>query len=296
MRAWSTAALVVVTCAAMLIAAAAEPATKPVGTDLSGPLFFGILPPACYDSLLLNWNFDVACIKFAVSKGLGYAIIAGSFLLKAPQIFNLVRAKSEDGLILSALYLETLSYAASSSYNAIRGSPLSTYAEGLVILAQNIIIAVLCWHYGRTGAGHRITASAALVVAAAVFLSLPSAALPLLMALSVATSMSSRVKQIAANYSAGSTGILSLATTLLQTGGCAARIFTTLQEVDDIVVLGSFVVAFVLNAIVLLQIFLYWGRAPAKSATAAPARSVTATLASPKAVKTSTKSKSVKAD
>ena len=219
--------------AAAPAAAAAAAATATVAkvgvTDLSGPLFLGILPPACYTAIFTDLRLDAACVKFAISKGLGYGIIAGSFLLKLPQIINILRAKSAEGMILSALYLETLSYAATSTYNLLTGTPLSTYAEALVILVQNCIIVALCWRFAATSAKHKAVTVAAAVAAVAIFLSLPPAALPALMAVSVLTSMSSRVQQIAQNFAAKSTGILSLATTVLQTGGCAARIFTTLQ-------------------------------------------------------------------
>jgi mannose-P-dolichol utilization defect protein 1 len=43
----------------------------------------------------------------------------------------------------------------------------------------------------------------------------------------------------------------------MQFGGSAARVFTTLQEVDDQVILIGFLLGFALNGVLLLQIVYY---------------------------------------
>jgi mannose-P-dolichol utilization defect protein 1 len=45
----------------------------------------------------------------------------------------------------------------------------------------------------------------------------------------------------------------------LQFGGCLARIFTSIQETGDQLVILSFVVAALLNGIIFLQMIIYWG-------------------------------------
>lgn len=54
------------------------------------------------------------------------------------------------------------------------------------------------------------------------------------------------------------TGALSFATAFLQFAGSGARVFTTLQEVDDQLVLLSILIAFTTNAIIFLQFLCYW--------------------------------------
>lgn len=94
--------------------------------------------------------------------------------------------------------------------------------------------------------------------AMASFYVIPAAQLPLTMTAAIGASMFSRVKQIIANFTAGSTGVLSIVTVGLQVAGSLARIFTTLQEVNDWAVLSSYLSAFSLNLIVMLQIVYYW--------------------------------------
>lgn len=69
--------------------------------------------------------------------------------------------------------------------------------------------------------------------------------------------------QIRENHRNKSTGQLSFLTVFLMFAGCLARIFTSIQETGDSLLIGSFVVASVTNGILLSQIFYYW-TAPAK--------------------------------
>lgn len=51
--------------------------------------------------------------------------------------------------------------------------------------------------------------------------------------------------------------------------GSLSRIFTTLQEVNDPLILWGFIAGFVLNAILAFQVIYYWN-APASKYTKAP--------------------------
>ena len=61
----------------------------------------------CTDTLLRNADFfDGPCLKHAVSKGLSCGIIAGSAILKVPQIRLIVKSGTVKGLSPSSFYLE----------------------------------------------------------------------------------------------------------------------------------------------------------------------------------------------
>jgi mannose-P-dolichol utilization defect protein 1 len=71
--------------------------------------------------------------------------------------------------------------------------------------------------------------------------------------------------------------------------GSLTRIFTTLQEVDDKLILYGFIAGFALNAVLALQMVLYWNAPSAKAKgkqkevpVAAPASSATTTSSTPK--------------
>ncbi|KAK4008893.1 hypothetical protein OUZ56_014015 [Daphnia magna] len=64
--------------------------------------------------------------------------------------------------------------------------------------------------------------------------------------------------QAVANYRQGSTGQLSAVTVFLLTGGAAARIFTSIQETGDSMMILTYVVSTFVNCIIALQVIYYW--------------------------------------
>ncbi|KAG6030791.1 hypothetical protein E4U41_007765 [Claviceps citrina] len=74
--------------------------------------------------------------------------------------------------------------------------------------------------------------------------------------------VASKLPQIVAIYRRGGTGQLSAFTVFNYLAGSLSRIFTTLQEVDDRMILYGFVSGFLLNAVLTLQMLYYWN-APA---------------------------------
>ena len=67
--------------------------------------------------------------------------------------------------------------------------------------------------------------------------------------------------------------------------GSLSRIFTTLQEVDDKLILYGFVAGFALNAILAVQMVYYWN-APTKAAQTGKKEKVPAAASSGKATAT----------
>jgi mannose-P-dolichol utilization defect protein 1 len=135
-------------CAA-LAAAAAILATCALAEKKEGDeLVLGLFTPQCFEAFVTHHDFaNVACIKAVVSKGLSYAIITGSLILKLPQILKILGAKDVTGLTPSAFYMEAVLYLSSTIYNLLRGYPLSTWGENLVILAQNVLLVLLLWAF-----------------------------------------------------------------------------------------------------------------------------------------------------
>lgn len=132
-------------------------ALQPITHSLPAPiqdLGASIIGDQCYKSLILDINVeDSECIKLAISKGLGIAIIAASSIVKVPQILKLINSKSASGVSFLAYLLETSAYLISLAYNVRQGFPVSTYGESGLILVQNVVIAVLILNYsGRASA------------------------------------------------------------------------------------------------------------------------------------------------
>lgn len=60
------------------------------------------------------------------------------------------------------------------------------------------------------------------------------------------------------NYSNGSTGQLSAVTVLLIFGGSVARIFTSIQETGDNIIIVTYIVSTIANGALMAQLLWYW--------------------------------------
>jgi mannose-P-dolichol utilization defect protein 1 len=167
--------------------------------------------------------------------------------------------------------METLAYLITFIYAYRNQFPFSTYGENLFLTIQNVLITLLIIYYFPHPQGYLTTkrapsntpvvflASVITFVATWVLLVLPLSSLQLLQMGTMPISLFSKLPQISQNYSNKSTGQLSVFAVVSQILGCAARLFTTLTEVDDLIILAGFALAFVLNLILGIQIWQYWG-------------------------------------
>uniref|UniRef100_A0A0A9X1R5 Uncharacterized protein n=1 Tax=Lygus hesperus TaxID=30085 RepID=A0A0A9X1R5_LYGHE len=70
-------------------------------------------------------------------------------------------------------------------------------------------------------------------------------------------SVLAKQRQIIHNYTHKSTGVLSVITSGLQLLGSCARVFTTVNDVDDMFLVLASILSCLLNAIIVFQIFYY---------------------------------------
>lgn len=183
---------------------------------------------------------------------------------------SVLRARSARGLSLTAYVLETISYAINLAYSSRNGFSFSTYGENFFLTIQNFIITFLIIFYHMstprplTAAPNpmgRLLASSLIPLAAGFALfTAPASTLAVMQLGTIPLSLFSKLPQIAQNYRARSTGQLSTFAVVSQIAGCAARLFTTTQEVNDPLVATGFVLALALNVIVGAQMYMYWGR------------------------------------
>uniref|UniRef100_A0A183DZZ2 Mannose-P-dolichol utilization defect 1 protein homolog n=1 Tax=Gongylonema pulchrum TaxID=637853 RepID=A0A183DZZ2_9BILA len=87
---------------------------------------------------------------------------------------------------------------------------------------------------------------------------IPFSVLACLQAITIPVIIAAKVLQIHANYRQKSTGQLSLISVSLQFSGCLARIFTSMKETGDRLVIINYVIAALLNGVIFAQFFLYW--------------------------------------
>ncbi|XP_047561817.1 mannose-P-dolichol utilization defect 1 protein isoform X1 [Lutra lutra] len=125
-----------------------------------------LLPEKCYDHIFVHWDLlHVPCLKILLSKGLGLGIVAGSLLVKLPQVFKILRAKSAEGLSLQSVMLELVALTGTMVYSITNNFPFSSWGEALFLMLQTVTICFLVLHYrGQTVQGVTFLASYALVL------------------------------------------------------------------------------------------------------------------------------------
>merc|ERR1711977_170919 len=208
-------------------------ALQPVTHNLPTPIHdlgVSILGESCYKKLLLDIDIEsTECIKLAISKGLGIGIIGASSIVKVPQILKLIKSRSASGISFLSYLLEASAYLISLAYNVRQEFPFSTYGETGLIMVQNVVIAVLVLHYSGKASAAGLFVAALATGAFTLFSKniVDMKTLGYLQAGAGALGVAAKLPQIFAvfNYLLGS----------------LSRIFTTLQEVDDKLILYGFV-------------------------------------------------------
>ncbi|SJL10554.1 related to mannose-P-dolichol utilization defect 1 protein [Armillaria ostoyae] len=219
-----------------------------------------IIGQECYTSLIENLDFsNVECIKYSLSKGVGLGIVVGGSIVKVPQIILVVKSRSAQGLSLGTYVLETLSYCITLLYSLRNDFPFSTYGENLFLTIQNALITQLIVFYSPNPQGKITLISAGLTAFISTLYYLPTEILSYLQIATLPLSLFAKIPQITQNYQSKSTGQLSAFAVIAQILGCIARLFTTMQEVGDPVVLAGFALALVLNGVLGAQLWMYWG-------------------------------------
>lgn len=218
----------------------------------------------CWDC---RWGFD------------NEAPSASSKYATCPQHLSAVRrltcspvlsARSARGISLSAYTLETFCYLVTCAYSYRNEFPFSTYGENIFLGLQNIAITLLIVYFPSSTLRRSSSfpsnlpkvagAAIASVALIGTLVSLPKETIALLQMATLPLGLFSKLPQIAQNHRAKSTGQLSTFAVVAQILGCLARLFTTATEVKDTLVLASFFLALVLNVVLGLQMWAYYGK------------------------------------
>jgi len=231
----------------------------------SQEFIFFVLRRDCWDTFFVEFDlFNFDCLKASISKGLGLGIILGAVVVKLPQIYTIVyNQKFPD---TASIYGELLSSILATVWFRAQGTPFSAYGEVVILVASNILVVLSVWRYRFPGYTHAAVFFGAIAVMSGVALSAAQNGVPSLNLTAAQGSVIlqytfngifqvSRISQIAAIFSGGRAAAegLALFSLLLQFAGAAARVFTTAQEVTDVMQLIFSAVNAALNGIVLVQ-------------------------------------------
>lgn len=190
-------------------------ALQPITHNLPAPLSnaaISLLGRDCYKTLILDIDpTHEACLRLALSKGLGVAIVGASAVVKLPQLLKLLNSQSSAGVSFLSYLLETAAFVISLAYSVRRGFPFSTFGETALIAVQDVAIAALVLHFGGKSAGAAVFVAGVAAAVYALFNEqvVDAKSLGVLQAGAGALGVASKVPQIVANFRQGGTGQLS---------------------------------------------------------------------------------------
>ena len=104
-----------------------------------------------------------------------------------------------------------------------------------------------------------VVASLTTIAVAVTLYKLPNNVLSILQFSTLPLSVLSKLPQIRQNFRSQSTGQLSAFAVISQILGCLARLFTTATELSDLLLTSGFAVALLLNCVLGIQMWMYWG-------------------------------------
>jgi len=268
-----------------------KPYLVPITKNLPEPVndaIISLIGRSCHRTLLIDLDVteDPECTSLAISKALGLGIVSASAVVKVPQIVKLINSCSAAGVSFTSYALETASLLITLSYGIRQQFPFSTYGESAFIAVQDVVVGILVLTFGGKPAA---AAAWIAVVAAGVYALLVDPSLvdaqtmAYLQAGAGILGVASKAPQIFTIWREGSTGQLS-AFAVCNPGrthlhrassadlsskvfnylaGSLSRIFTTVKEVDDPLILYGYLAGFALNLILAAQMLYYW-KTPAK--------------------------------
>ena len=215
--------------------------------------------PSARGPLAVTGGDEASESQKLVARCLGYLIGAGSVLLYAPIIYEVVSRGRADGLSLSTFALSLTGYAGTACYNYKKRFPISTYVESIALVAQSLVLCVLVGVL--QGVAPATVAAAAATfgacVAAVAALDTPPAFLAALQCSATAVAIVSLLPQILMNFRNASAGQWSVITAGLSVCGNGIRAFTTLTLTKDRLLLFGFLLGLVVNSTLLGQVLVY---------------------------------------
>lgn len=208
---------------------------------------------------LISFSFLGPCFKALLSKGLGIGIIAGSVLVKVPQIVKIWHAKSAEGINLFSVLLDLFAITCHMAYSFVSGFPFSSWGDTSFLAIQTALIAALVLFYsGQTGLSGLFTIFYSTICYVLMSGLTPREMLWSAQGFNIPILLIGKLSQAVTNYKNGSTGQLSAITCFMLFFGSLARIFTSIQETGDSMMIITYLASSFANAVIVLQLLYYW--------------------------------------
>ena len=216
----------------------------------------------------------VDCFKALLSKGLGLGIIAGSMLVKVPQITKILMSKSAEGINLFGVCMDLFAISIHMSYSFVSGFPFSAWGDSTFLALQTAMIGALVLNFQYSKSKASIFCFLYMILLYVLMGGVtPLKYLWSAQALNLPILLVGKLSQAVTNYNNGSTGQLSAATCFMLFFGSVARIFTSVQETGDSMMVLIYCASTFANFVIVAQLMYYWNAGPQqkeKTATEKP--------------------------
>ncbi|XP_075879657.1 solute carrier family 66 member 3 [Nelusetta ayraudi] len=184
-----------------------------------------------------------------------FSTLVMCMVLKFPQIFLLMRAKTSTGVSFNSLLLELVGYVVFVTYQMYYDYPPPTYLEYPILIAQDAFLLLLIFYYdGRLRQSLVYTAA---FVGGWRLLTQDKWIIDMAMSLCTFISSASKFAQLQCLWKNKDAGQVSALSWAMATYTCFARIYTAAVTTGDMQVLVRFVVMTALNMWVLLTVLYY---------------------------------------
>ncbi|KAI6243838.1 Mannose-P-dolichol utilization defect 1 protein-like protein [Aphelenchoides fujianensis] len=219
-----------------------------------------IFPGDCFNRMVVEADFlNEKCAPAVLSRLLGFAITAGSGFLLLPQILKIYNARSGQGISLYAQLLALLGAGAICAYSYEKQFVFSQWGDSLLVFIQTTIIVMqLIYYSDHASYTFAFMAFIWMISMAVTYHYVPFEVIQALQTAVIPITIAAKGIQIVTNYRNKSTGQLAFLSVFLAFAGCVARIFTSIQETGDHLIIFAYVAAAILNGVIFLQMFVYW--------------------------------------
>lgn len=237
-----------------------------------------ILTPQCFDNYFIEFNyfdgklynligylwvtsyiFLGPCFSATLSKCLGLGIILGSLLVKVPQILKLITNKSGEGISIISVTLDLTAITIYMSYSFVKQFPFSSWGDTAFLAIQTALVAFLVLVYQNALLKAVLYLATYLCVCYIMMSGItPLEVLWTFQTCNIPIVVTGKLIQAWTNLKNGHTGQLSAITMFMLFFGSSARIFTSIQETGDTVVILTYVAGTLANALLVFQMLYYW--------------------------------------
>ncbi|XP_011305164.1 PQ-loop repeat-containing protein 3 [Fopius arisanus] len=195
----------------------------------------------------------------AISGMFSVITIAACFILKIPQLWNLMVVKSAAQIPLSGLALELISYTVMASYNYINGYALMSYLEYPVILVQQLVLIYFVLKYrNQINTTSILFATCYFLLSICIFIQvIPKAVFTFLTPMCTPISVSSKIVQLVAIFRAKNAESVSLLTWCISAFTNMTRIFTIWVDSADYLLLANFIISTLLSSSIMFLAMYY---------------------------------------